>query len=148
MTSVRDEVREVASALVPTVEEKAAVGALMSDIANDVKTLVKQEVQLAKAEMTAEAGKVAKGAGLVGGAALASLMVVVFLSTALWWALANVMDQSWAALIVAVLWAVIGAVLFVLGRDTLTSISLKPERTLNSIKQIPAALRGRPGETR
>ena len=142
MTAVRDEAVDAVRSLAPTGDEKAALGVL-SDIANDLKVLARQEVELAKAELTAEASKVGKGAGLFGGAAFAGLMFLIFLSTAAWWGLANVMDQSWAALIVAAVWAVLAAALFVVGRATLRSISLKPERTINSVKRIPAALKGR-----
>ena len=143
MTSVRDEVSQLGSAMAPSAEEKQAVSGVVRDISRDVKTLVQQEVALAKAEITAEVSKVGKGAGMLVGAAFAGLMVIIFLSTALWWALSNVMDQSWAALIVAAIWAIIAAVLFVVGRGTLKSISLKPERTLNSIKQLPNVFKGR-----
>ena len=143
MTSVRDEVTDSVAAMAPTKAEKDAVSGVIADISRDLKALMQDEIALAKAEITAETSKIGKGAGMLGGAGLAGLMVVIFLSTALWWALANVMDQSWAALIVAGVWAVIGAVLFIAGRGVLKSISLKPERTLNSIKQIPAAFKAR-----
>jgi hypothetical protein len=134
---------DAVSGMAPTKDEKAAVGRVLSDITTDLKTLLSQEVELAKAEIKAEVGKVGKGAGMLGGAGFAGYMVAMFLSIALWWALANLMDQSWAALIVAGLWALIGAVLFVSGRGTLKSISLKPERTINSLKQLPTAFKGR-----
>jgi tetrahydromethanopterin S-methyltransferase subunit D len=143
MTTVRDDMTDLSSSLAPTKEEKDAIGGVLADITKDLKTLAKQELELAKAEMTAEAAKIGKGAGMLGGAGFAALMAVVFLSTALWWALANVMDQSWAALIVAGVWTLIGVVLFVLGRGALKSINLKPERTLNSMKQLPAAFKTR-----
>ncbi|WP_375489866.1 phage holin family protein [uncultured Jatrophihabitans sp.] len=123
----------------------AGAKAAMSDIVADVKQLVQQEVELAKAEITSEVSKIGKGAGMFAGAAFAAIMIVIFLSTALWWALANVMDQSWAALIVAGVWTLIAVVLVVVGRGVLKSISLKPERTLNSLKQIPGALKAGQG---
>jgi len=143
MTSVREEVSRLGSDMAPSAEEKQAVSGVVRDITRDVKTLVQQEVALAKAEITGEVSKVGKGAGMLVGAAFAGLMVIIFLSTALWWGLSNIMDQSWAAVIVAAVWAVIGAVLFVVGRGTLKSIHLKPERTLNSIKQLPDVFKGR-----
>ncbi len=142
MTAIRDEATDAVKSLAPTDDEKAALGVL-GDIANDLKVLARQEVELAKAELTAEASKVGKAAGMFGGAAFAGLMFVIFLSTAAWWGLATFMDQSWAALIVAGVWALLTAVLALAGRATLKSISLKPERTLNSVKRIPAALQGR-----
>lgn len=143
MTGVRDEVAELGSDLAPSSEEKAAISGFISDVTRDLKTLMQRELELAKAEIKAETSKVGKGAGMLGGAGFAALMAVIFLSTALWWALADIMDQSWAALIVAALWGVIAAAFFVVGRGALRSISLKPERTLRSMKQIPDALKGR-----
>jgi hypothetical protein len=118
-----------------------SVGQLLSDVSRDLSTLMRQEVELAKAEVKAEVSKAGKGAGLLGGAGFAGYMVLLFLSFALWWALANIMDTGLAALIVAVVWIVIGAVLFVLGRSTLRSVNPKPERTIDTVKEVPPALK-------
>ena len=56
--------------------------------------------------------------------------------------LANVMDQGWAALIVAVVWAVIGAVLTRVARP-FRQVHPKPERTVETVSQIPDAMKGR-----
>ncbi|MCU1607258.1 MAG: uncharacterized protein JWP46_3723, partial [Modestobacter sp.] len=86
--------------------EGTSVGELIGEVTRDLSTLMRQELELAKAEVKAEAAKAGKGAGLLGGAGFAGYMVLLFLSCALWWGLANVMDAGWAALIVAVLWGV------------------------------------------
>ena len=124
------------------------VKAVLSDITGDVKTLVQQEVALAKAEVTAEVSKIGKAVGMFAGAAIAALMILIFLSTALWWGLANFMDPSWAALIVAGVWTLIAVILVVVGRGVLKSISLKPERTINSLKQLPGAVKAQQGDLR
>jgi hypothetical protein len=121
---------------------QASVGDLLGDVTRDLSTLMRQEVELAKAEIKTEVSKASKGAGMMGGAGFAGYMVVLFLSIALWWGLSNVMDQGWAALIVAVLWAVIAAVLFVTGRTKLRQVHPKPERTVQTVKQVPDALKG------
>lgn len=120
----------------------ASVGELITDVSRDLSTLLRQELELAKAEVKAEVGKTGKAAGMLGGAGFAGYMVLLFLSMALWWGLANVMDQGWAALIVAVIWAAIGAVLFTTGRSTLRTVNPKPERTVDTVKQVPQALKG------
>lgn len=120
-----------------------SVGQLIGDISKDLSTLMRQEMELAKAEIRTEMSKTAKGAGMLGGAGFASYMVLLFLSIALWWGLSNVMDQGWAALIVAAIWAVIGAVLYVTGRGQLRAVHPKPERTVETVKQVPDALKGR-----
>ena len=73
-------------------------------------------------------------------------MTALFLSIALWWGLANLMDPGWAALIVAVLWAVIGAVLYATGRRKLQQVR-SPQRTVDTLKQVPDALKGQRGGT-
>lgn len=119
-----------------------SVGQLLSDVTRDLSTLMRQELELAKVEIKTEVTKAGKGAGMLGGAGFAGYMVLLFLSFALWWGLANVMDVGWAALIVAVVWAVIAAVLAVVGRSTLKRVNPKPERTLDTAKEIPPALKG------
>jgi nitrate/nitrite transporter NarK len=103
---------------------------------------MRQELALAKAEVKAEATKTGKAAGMLGGAGFAGYMVALFVSIALWWALANGMDEAWAALIVAALWAVVGAVLYSMGRTRLKSVHPKPERTVETLKEVPNALKG------
>ena len=119
-----------------------SVGDLIGEVSNDLSTLMRQELALAKAEVKAEATKTGKAAGMLGGAGFAGYMVALFASIALWWTLANGMDEGWAALIVAALWAVVGAVLYSLGRSRLKSVHPKPERTVQTLKEVPDALKG------
>jgi hypothetical protein len=118
-----------------------SVGALMGEVAKDLSTLMRQELELAKVEVKAEATKAATGAGLFGAAGFAGYMMLLFLSIALWWGLENVMDAGLAALIVAVLWGVIGAIAFVLGRKKFAQVNPKPERTVETLQQVPGALK-------
>jgi hypothetical protein len=120
-----------------------SVGALLSEVTSDLSTLMRQEIELAKAEMKQEAAKTGKAAGMLGGAGFAGYMVALFLSFAAWWGLANVMDEAWGALIVAVLWAVVAAVLAATGRKKLREVNPKPERTVSTLKEVPDALKGR-----
>ena len=140
--------------------EGTSVGQLIGDVTRDLSTLMRQELELAKAELRADAnkatdevkaqaGKAGKGAGLLAGAGVAGLMLAVFLSCALWWALENVMDAGLAALIVAVLWGIIAAVLLSMGRKQLKTIDFtrlkqinpKPEQTVETLQQVPGALK-------
>lgn len=104
---------------------------------------MRQELALAKAELKQEAVKSGKAAGLLGGSGFAGYMLLLFLSIAAWWGLANVMDQGWAALIVAAVWAVIAAVLYTAGRNQMREINPAPERTTETLKELPGALKGR-----
>ena|SRR6201995_800293 len=120
----------------------ASVGELVGHVAQDLSTLMRQELELAKAEVKQEVTKTAKGAGMLGGAGFAGYMVLLFGSIAAWWGLANLMDQGWAALIVTGIWAVIAAVLFAVGRARLKQVNPKPEQTVETVKEIPATIKG------
>jgi Putative Actinobacterial Holin-X, holin superfamily III len=120
----------------------ASVGELLGHVAQDLSTLMRQELDLAKAEVKQEVTKTGKAAGMLGAAGFAGYMVLLFASIAAWWGLANVMDQGWAALIVTAVWAVIGAVLFAVGRRRLREVNPKPEQTVETVKELPDALKG------
>ena len=86
-----------------------SIGEMFASFSENLSTLVRQEIALAKAEATVEAKKAGTGAGLLAGAALAAVFVLLFLSMALMWALGSVMHVGWAAVIVAVVWAIVAA---------------------------------------
>ena len=114
---------------------EASPGELASEVAKDMSTLVRQEVALAKAELQQEAKTAGTAVGAFGGAGFAGYFVLVFLSLAMMWALGSKMALGWSALIVAGVWAVIAAVLAVLGRSKLKRFNPKPERTIETVKE-------------
>ncbi|WP_270887680.1 phage holin family protein [Pedococcus sp. 5OH_020] len=122
--------------------EVSSIGALIGDIAGDLSTLMRQEVALAKAEAKESATRAGKGAGLLGGAGAAASYALLFLSIALWWAIGDAIDSlGWSAVIVAVLWGIIAAVLATVGRKQLKDVN-GMSRTVDSAKQVPTALKG------
>ncbi|MDD7834458.1 MULTISPECIES: phage holin family protein [Paenarthrobacter] len=127
--------------------ETLPLGELLSDLTRDVSTLMRQEVELAKVELKESATKAGKGAGMLAGAAWAGHITVLFLSIALWWALGQLVGLGWSAVIVAVIWGIIAAVLAVMGRKELNAIKGLP-RTAETVKEIPPALKPNTEETR
>jgi hypothetical protein len=122
--------------------EVGSIGALISDISADLSTLMRQEVALAKAEAKQEATKAGKGAGMLAGAGVAGHFVLLFLSLALWMALAAAFDSlGWAAVVVSVIWGIVAAVLAAVGRKQLKTMKGMP-RTTESAKRVPDALKG------
>jgi hypothetical protein len=119
-----------------------SVGEMIGQVTQDLSLLMRQELDLAKAEVKQEITKSGKAAGLLGGAGFAGYMVLLFGSIAAWWGLANVMDQGWAALIVTGVWAVVGAVLFAAGRGRMKQVNPKPELTVETVKELPGTLKG------
>ncbi|MDT0343476.1 phage holin family protein [Streptomyces litchfieldiae] len=118
-----------------TRENEGSVGQMLSEVTSDTQLLFRQEVELAKAEVREEFGRAGKAAGMYGGAGFAAYMIAFFLSLAALFGLANVMDAGWAGLIVAGAWAVIGAVLFLMGRSRMRSFSPTPRQTTETLKE-------------
>jgi hypothetical protein len=120
----------------------ASIGELLGNVSQDLSTLLRQELALAKAELRTEASKAGKGAGMLGAAGFAGFMAVLFASIALWWALANVMDEGLSAHVVAAIWAAATGGLYSAGRRRLRATNPKPERTVDTLKQVPDAIKG------
>ena len=121
--------------------EGTSVGQLIGEVTKDLSTLMRQELELAKVEVKTEAKKAGQGAGMFGVAGFAGYMLLLFLSFALWWALENAMDAGLAALIVAIIWGVVGAVMYVMGKKKFSQVHPKPERTVETLQQVPGALK-------
>jgi hypothetical protein len=120
----------------------ASVGQLIGEVTQDLSTLMRQELALAKAEVKQEAVKAGRAGGMLGAAGFAGYMVLLFASIAAWWGFGAVMAKGWAALIVTAIWAVIGAVLFVMGRQRMREVNPKPERTVETVSEVPETLKG------
>ncbi|HWU47137.1 MAG TPA: phage holin family protein [Humibacter sp.] len=126
--------------------ESTSLGDLLGEVSRDISTLMRQEVELAKAELRESAARAGKGAGMLGGAGYAGMMTVLFLSIAAWWGLGYLIGNAWSGLIIAVIWAIIGLILFVVGRSAVKSVKGAPQ-TVESLKEIPDTLK-RNGENR
>ena len=118
-----------------------SLGELISEVTQDLSTLMRQELKLAKAELQQSAARAGKGAGMLGGAAVAGYFVLLFASIALWWAIGAGTGLGWSAVIVAVIWGIIAAVLAAAGRRSLRSVRGLP-KTADTVKKIPDALKG------
>jgi hypothetical protein len=120
---------------VPPDVEGRSVGDLVGEIAEDVSRLLRQEIDLAKAEAKQEVAKLGKGAGLLGGAGVAGHLLLLFASVALMLVLGRVMDLDLAALLVALIWAVVAVVLAVTGRRQLKSVDPQLPKTTQTLKE-------------
>jgi len=115
--------------------DDTSIGALIGDITTDLSRLMRQEVELAKAEVKEEAGKAGKGAAMYGAAGFAGYLTIVLLSFAAVFGIGRALGLDWAALIIAAVWAVIGAVLFTRARNQMRQVDPKPRRTVETLKE-------------
>jgi uncharacterized membrane protein YqjE len=115
--------------------ETRSVGEIVGDISQNMSTLIKQEMDLAKSEMKQEVAKLGKGVGMFGGAGLAGLLTLFFLSFALTFLLDNWMPVELAALIVGVLWGIVAAVLAMRGRQEIKQANPQLPTTQQTLKE-------------
>jgi MFS family permease len=112
------------------------IGELVKQLADQTSTLVRQEMDLAKAEL-AQKGKVAgKGAGLLGAAAVVALLAAGALTAFLIMLLDGALANWLSALVVAVVFGAIAAVLALQGRNRIKAATPPvPEQTVETVKE-------------
>lgn len=113
-----------------------SVGQLLRELSQETSTLVRQEVALAKAELTQKAKQAGKGAVLLVGAAVIGLAVLGAFTTFLIAVLALALPVWVAALAVTVFLALLAAVLALAGRAALRKAApVQPEQTIDTVKE-------------
>lgn len=121
------------------VRQEKSLGELFTDLAQDTSSLVRQEVQLAKAELTESASEIGKAIGFLvvaGAIAYAGfLAILAAIILGLW----DAGLEGWvAALIVGLVVIAISAILIQRARAMLQASNLAPRRTVESLKEDTA----------
>lgn len=122
--------------------KERSLGTLFRELTEDLSTLFRSEIALAKLEMKASVTRLGIGGvffALAAGAAVAAsilMVVVLILVLALWL-------PAWAAtLIVAILMLIAAAVFVMLGRKKMENLNFKPEATIENVKADIQAIKG------
>lgn len=116
-------------------ETEPSLGQLFTELSDDMSTLVRQELELAKAETMQKVSQATRSiimmvaGGLLAYAGLISLVIAAAI------ALGALMPYWLSSLIVGLVVIVIGAVLVMSGRSSLANLSLVPEKTVETLKQ-------------
>ena len=125
------------------------MGELLKQLADETGTLVRKEIDLAKAEMSQKGQQLGKGAGMFGGAGVGALMALGSLTAAVILALDLAMAAWLAALIVAVVWAAVAGALALAGKNKVQEATPPaPEQTIESVKEDVAWAKTRAGSAR
>jgi len=111
------------------------IGELFKQLSSETSTLIRQEMALARAELTEKGKKAGTGAGLLGGAGVAALLTLGSLTAFLILVLNEWMDAWLAALIVTVIWGVIAAVLALQGRNKVQEATPPAPQTVETLKE-------------
>ena len=111
-------------------------GELLRQLSEETTRLVHQEIELAKAELTQKGRQAGMGAGLFGGAGAIGFLALAALTTCFILALDAVMPAWLAALLVAVVYGAIAAVLAVQGRNKVKQATPPvPQQTIETVKE-------------
>lgn len=114
----------------------ASVGDLLKRLSQETSALVRQELELAKAEATEKGKQAGAGAGMLGGAGVAGLLALGTLTATIVLLLDRAMAVWLAALIVTVVWGAIAGFLALRGRDRLKQAAPPvPEQTIETVKE-------------
>jgi hypothetical protein len=121
-----------------------SVAELVRSLTDDVKTIGKDQIELAKSELRDSARRGGKGAGLMAAVALLMLLASVLLSIAAAYGLVALgLHPGVAFVIIGVVYMIIGAILALIARSQFKRIR-PPERTIASVKETQAVLRQSP----
>lgn len=119
-------------------KQDRSIGELFADLAGETATLVRQEVALAKVELSNKASRMGKNAGrLAVGGAIAYAALLAFLAAVII-LLGNVVPLWAAALIVAVVVGIIAAVMISNAMTALKQADLTPRQTVETLKEDAA----------
>ncbi len=113
-----------------------STGDLLKELSDHTTTLVKQEIDLAKAELSEKGKKAGLGAGMFGGAGLFAVFAFAALTACIIAVLESPLSLWLAALIVAVVYAAIAGVLALQGRNKVKqAVPPVPEQATESVKE-------------
>lgn len=120
----------------PDVLRDRPVGELLKQLANETTTLVKQEIDLAKAEFAEKGRKAGPGFGMWGAAGVVGLLALGALTTFFILALDGILPNWLAALVVAAAYGAIAGVLYMTGKQRVAEAGpVMPEQTIETLKE-------------
>ncbi|WP_205697451.1 phage holin family protein [Conexibacter sp. SYSU D00693] len=112
-----------------------SIGDLLKQLSDETSTLVRQEMALARAELSEQGKKAGKGAGMLGGAGLFGLGAFGTLTACLVLLLDKAMDGWLAALVVTVVWAAVAGLLALQGRNRVKEAGPPAPQTMETVKE-------------
>jgi uncharacterized membrane protein YqjE len=118
-----------------TLAGEQGLGTLVSGIVEDLQSIVRGEVRLAKTEIREDVATMGRGAAAMVAGALVALVGFIFLMLGVTYLLNTSLEMWLSAGIVGVVLLVIGGILAMTGKNRLSAASLKPTETINSLKE-------------
>lgn len=112
-----------------------SIGSLFTDLTEDMGKLVRQELELVRAETMQKVNTAMRSIIMMvaGGLLAYAGLIVVLIAAAI--ALGNIMPYWLSTLIVGAIVLIVAAVLVTSGRSSLANMTVVPEKTVESLKE-------------
>jgi di/tricarboxylate transporter len=114
---------------------RESIGELLGQLANNSAALVRDEIALVRQEMGEKITSFRSGVVTIAIGGVVGLLAVLALMAAAIIGLAHWMDAGYAALIVGVVFAIVGGIIVSTGLNRLKRTSLKPEQTIETLEE-------------
>jgi uncharacterized membrane protein YqjE len=121
----------------------ASLSDLISRLGDDITTLFRQEVELAKVELKREATAAGKAAGMLAAGAVLGFVALMLIAWAAAWGLAEVIPAGWAFLIVGLVFAAVAAGIAMAGKKKMQQVDPTPHATIETLQQDKQVLTDR-----
>jgi len=128
---------------IPTASDPRTQPELVSQLTTDLATLVRQESELIRTEMTEKMQAAGRATGEVAAGGLLLAAALLVLLQALVIALSKIMDPVWASLIVGVGVAAVGAFLVRTGSRAMKPQNLSPDRSVRQLRKDAELVKGK-----
>jgi uncharacterized membrane protein YqjE len=112
-----------------------STGELLKQLSQETTTLVRQELELARAELTEKGKQAGKGAGMVGGAGVTGHMALFALTLTAIFVLDTFMKGWLAALLVTLVWGAVAATLALIGKNRIQEATPPAPQTVETVKE-------------
>lgn len=119
------------------------IGALFTDLTEDLSKLFRLEIELFKRELAEKAGRLGRGGAAIAAGGMLAFSAWLALLAAAILGLSSVLTPWLAALIIGVVVLLVAAVLLLLGKRWLDAQGLVPRRTLNTLREDGAWIKER-----
>jgi hypothetical protein len=115
--------------------QRESFGELLGQLANNSAALVRDEIELAKQEMSEKVGVLRSGVIVVVVGSIISLIAILTLTAAAVIGLANLVGPGYSALIIGGALGIIGGITAFVGLGEIKRTSLKPKQTIETLEE-------------
>jgi uncharacterized small protein (DUF1192 family) len=122
------------------------IATAITEVSDRMTVLIREEIELAKAEMTQKATSIARGAAAVAAGAVFGVFAIIYLFSTLAWGINSALGSLWLGFLIVLILLVLAAVgTFLFARNKLKVGPPAPTMAIDEAKKIRETVSNRPG---